>query len=79
MAVTSADGWVTMNGTVRHNYQRLVAKHVIRHLRGLQGFTNSVKVVKQQPKDLAERVSGSLARNGALDAEHIKVTDWTEQ
>jgi osmotically-inducible protein OsmY len=36
---------------------------------------HNVEVVKEQAKDLAERVSGSLARNGALEADHVKVTD----
>jgi osmotically-inducible protein OsmY len=75
VAVTAADGWMTLTGTVRHSYQRLAAEHVVRHLRGLQGLTDNVEVVKEQAKDLAERISGSLARNGALDADRVKVAD----
>jgi osmotically-inducible protein OsmY len=75
ITVTSSDGWVTMTGTVRHNYQRAAAEHVVRHLRGLQGFTDDVKVAKEPAGDLADRVTSSLARNGSLDGDHIHVTD----
>lgn len=38
--VSATDGWVTMSGNVRFHYQRQAAEYVVRHLAGLQGFTN---------------------------------------
>jgi osmotically-inducible protein OsmY len=74
VTLAASDGWVTMTGTVAHGFQRAAAEHVVRHLRGLQGFTDNVTVEKQPPKDLAERVSAALGRNGGLGADHIRVS-----
>jgi osmotically-inducible protein OsmY len=75
VAVAASDGWVTMTGSVRHNYQRMAAEHIIRHLRGLQGFTDNVVVDKTSTKDVAKKVSDAYARNAALEADSIKVAN----
>src|SRR6478736_5219319 len=45
-----SDGWVAMTGNVHHYYERQAAEHVVRHLRGLAGFTDDV-TVSQDPSE----------------------------
>jgi len=74
--ISVEDGWVTMVGNVPHHYQRQAAEHVVRHLRGLVGFTDQVSVAnsKDQLEASADEVTEALARNAAIDATAIKVT-----
>jgi osmotically-inducible protein OsmY len=70
-----SDGWVAMSGNVHHYYERQAAEHVIRHLRGLAGFTDSVTVSQDPADGVASGIADSLVRNAAVDANGIKVTD----
>lgn len=75
--VSVANGWVTMVGNVRHHYERQAAEHVVRHLRGLGGFTDLVTISQdsQDPVDaVAGEITSSFVRNAAIDATNIKVT-----
>src|SRR4029079_7057842 len=40
--IAVSDGWVTMTGNVHHHYELEAAEHVVRHLRGLSGFSDLV-------------------------------------
>jgi osmotically-inducible protein OsmY len=75
--ISVANGWVTMVGNVHHHYERQAAEHVVRHLRGLGGFTDLV-TLSQAPVDdvgdVAEEIRNSFVRNAAIDAANIKVT-----
>jgi osmotically-inducible protein OsmY len=75
ITVTANDGWITMKGNVRHRFQRQAAEHVIRYLRGLQGLTDLVTVSRDPAADVSGDVSKALARNAAIDAEKVSVTD----
>jgi len=76
VSVTASDGWVTMSGTVHHNFQRLAADFVVRRLRGLQGVTDNVTVNKSAgEKGLTGRVTAALARNAAIDGHNVHVKD----
>jgi osmotically-inducible protein OsmY len=69
------DGWVTMSGNVRHSYQRQGAERVVRHLRGLEGFTDLVTVSQVRVEAASAGIACSLVRNAAVDADNISVTD----
>ena len=73
--VSAADGWVTLRGNVRFHYQRQAAEYVVRHLAGLQGFTNRVTVSRNPAKNVSKQIAESLTRNAAIDADEIDVTD----
>jgi osmotically-inducible protein OsmY len=73
IAVT--DGWVAMSGNVHHYYERQAAEHVIRHLRGIGGFTDDVTVSNDPGVAVSDGISDSLVRNAAVDANSIKVSD----
>jgi osmotically-inducible protein OsmY len=73
IAVT--DGWVAMSGNVHHYYERQAAEYVVRHLRGLTGFTNDVTVSQNPGEAVSDGINESLMRNAATDANNIKVSD----
>jgi osmotically-inducible protein OsmY len=70
-----SDGWVAMSGNVHHYYERQAAEFVVRHLRGLAGFTDDVTVSQDPGAEVSEGITGSLVRNAAIDANSIKVSD----
>jgi osmotically-inducible protein OsmY len=70
-----SDGWVAMSGNVHHYYERQAAEHVVRHLRGLAGFTDDVTVSQDPGAEISEGIMGSLMRNAATDASNVKVSD----
>ena len=73
--VSATDGWVTMSGNVRFHYQRQAAEYIVRHLPGLQGFTNRVTVSRHPAQNVSQRIAESFTRNAAIDADEIDVTD----
>jgi len=70
-----SDGWVAMTGNVHHYYERQAAEHVVRHLRGLAGFTDDVTVSQDPSEAVSEGITDSLVRNAAVDSANIKVAD----
>jgi osmotically-inducible protein OsmY len=75
ITIAVTDGWVAMTGNVHHYYERQAAEHVIRHLRGLAGFTDSVTVSSDPGEAVADGIADSLVRNAAVDANNISVKD----
>jgi osmotically-inducible protein OsmY len=67
-------GWVTLEGTLDWNYQRIGAEDAIRNLRGVAGIINNIEL---RPRVIAEDVKKSiedaLKRNAAMEADSIHV------
>ncbi len=70
-------GWVTLDGEVSWNFQREAARESIRHLIGVVGVTNNVRI-KPESKDAIEKklIEQALMRNWALKDKdiHVKVS-----
>jgi osmotically-inducible protein OsmY len=64
-----------MSGNVHHYYERQAAEHVIRHLRGLAGFTDDVTVSQDPGASVSEGITDSLVRTAAVDANNVKASD----
>jgi osmotically-inducible protein OsmY len=75
ITIDVSDGWVAMTGNVHHYYERQAAEYVIRHLRGLAGFTDDVTVSHDPAEAVSEGITDSLVRNAAVDSNNIKVAD----
>jgi osmotically-inducible protein OsmY len=72
---TVSDGWVTLSGKVKWNFQREAAESVVRNLSGVKGLTDEITLETQPtPKDVNKRISDALSRNAQLDARRIAVT-----
>lgn len=74
------DGWVTLSGQVQWNHERSAAEATIRHLVGVRGVLNQIKIAPvPTATDIRERIVASLRRDADLDAGRItvKVMDHT--
>ncbi|HVA57772.1 MAG: BON domain-containing protein [Gemmatimonadaceae bacterium] len=69
------DGWVSLDGTVDWQFQRLAAERAVRHLSGVKGVINRITV--QQPKvsayEVNLRIQEALKRSAAVDADKISI------
>jgi osmotically-inducible protein OsmY len=69
-----SNGWVTLSGHVRWNYQREAAESSVRNLSGVIGVTDEITLETQPtPKDVSQRITDALNRNAQLDARRIRV------
>ena len=69
------NGWVTLSGEVRWQFQRLAAEHAVRKLGGVAGVINLL-TMRQGPSvpDIRDRIEVALKRNAEVDAGSISVT-----
>jgi len=72
--VTVSKGWVTLEGEVEWQFQKVDAERVVRRLTGVKGVTNLI-VVKPRvtASDLKRKIEEALVRSVKTDAEHITV------
>jgi osmotically-inducible protein OsmY len=67
-------GWVTLDGSLEWNYQRADAEDTARHIKGVVGVTNLIKVAPRvSPTEVRSRIEGALKRSAQLDANRITV------
>jgi osmotically-inducible protein OsmY len=67
-------GWITLEGEVEWRYQSDEAERVVRHLRGVKGITNLIKVKPSTPPvNIKEKIESALLRLAEVDAKHITV------
>jgi len=72
LEVTVSQGWVTLQGEVDYAFQKQDAERAIRHLSGITGVSNFIKVKSQiLPTDLKASIEKALIRNAEIDAQHI--------
>ena len=72
--VTVDKGWVTLQGEVEWQYQKLEAERAVRGLWGAKGVSNLI-VVKPvaSPSDLKKKIEDALIRTAQVDASNITV------
>ncbi|MEH0821007.1 MULTISPECIES: BON domain-containing protein [unclassified Micromonospora] len=76
LAVTVADGWVTLRGGVEWEYQRRAAERVVGRLTGVRGVSNGITVRPPTPPsgaELPDRIVDALARSGATEPDRISI------
>ncbi|MFZ6013865.1 MAG: BON domain-containing protein [Bacteroidota bacterium] len=68
-------GWVTIDGTVRWNYQRKAAEAYIHNLEGVRGVSNHIELSDEpcDPKTIVEKINAAFHRHATLDASHVHV------
>lgn len=69
------EGWVTLEGTVRWNYQRAAAEEYIRGLDGVKGINNSIQLTDEpcDARTITEKINATFHRHATLDAANIHV------
>jgi osmotically-inducible protein OsmY len=67
-------GWVTLEGTVDWQFQKLAAEKAVRKLIGVRGVTNLIELKPQVSKgEVKMAIEGALKRLAEVDANRIKV------
>jgi len=68
------NGWVTLDGSLEWNYQRTDAEYTARHIKGVVGVSNLIKLSPRvSPTEVRSRIEGALKRSAQLDANSITV------
>ncbi len=68
------NGWVTLEGEVRWQFQRKLAESAVRKLIGVTGITNSIVIrTNVSPDKVQEHIEAALRRAAELDARAIAV------
>ena len=72
--VTVKDGWVSLEGTVDWEFQRILAKSAVKKLKGVTGVTNKIEIKpKVSPQEVKDKIEEALRRSAELDARRISV------
>ena len=72
--VTVKNGWLTLEGTVDWQYQKLFAESDVKKLKGVVGISNNIKVKPTvSPFEIKNKIEDALRRSAELDARRITV------
>jgi osmotically-inducible protein OsmY len=72
--VSVSKGWVTLKGTVQWDFERTAAKNAVRHLMGVTGVFDEIKLKSQaQPEDVKTRIEAALKRSAETEGKGISV------
>jgi len=72
--VTVRSGWVTIEGRVDWQYQKVLAEAAVKKIRGVIGVSNKIEVKPAvSPKDIKSKIEDALRRSAELDAQRISV------
>ena len=72
--VTVVDGFVTLEGSVDQQFQRLAAESAVRNLAGIRSIHNRISIIgKLAPVEVTDRIEEALTRIAELEARRIRV------
>jgi osmotically-inducible protein OsmY len=69
------NGWITLDGEVDWQSQKIAAENALKYMVGIKGITNNV-IVKPaiRVSEIKSRIQSALTRNAQLDANQITVS-----
>jgi len=69
-------GWITLDGDVRWQYQKSAAERAVRNLKGVRGVTNliAIKPAPVSSFDVSVKIKDALRRAAEKDADRVIVT-----
>lgn len=69
------DGIVTMEGTLRWNYQRDAAEAYVKNVKGVVSVNNNIKLIDVpcDAKTVSEEINAAFHRHATLDAANVRV------
>lgn len=72
--VSVRDGWITLEGSVDWQYQRVAADEAVRYLIGVKGVDNLIAVSPvKRALDVKQHITDALRRSAETDAREITV------
>jgi osmotically-inducible protein OsmY len=74
VTVAVSDGIIKLEGEVDTQHQKQAAERVIRHLTGVKGVTNLLRVTAAvAPTDVKAKIKAAFQRSAVIDARQIQV------
>lgn len=68
------EGWVTLEGEVEWEYQRLAARNSVENLIGVVGVSNNIKVKPEiSPAEIWQNIRDAFKRSSSIDADRINI------
>lgn len=72
--ISVRDGWITLEGSVDWQYQRVAADEAVRYLIGVKGVNNLIAVSPvKRALDVKQHITDALRRSAETDAREITV------
>lgn len=72
--VVVEDGWLTVEGTVEEQFQKVAIDRVVRHLAGVRGVTNSVTATPRELlSEIKSRIEAAFSRSATLNSRKLEV------
>lgn len=72
--VVVKNGWVTLEGSVEWQYQRVTAETAVRRIKSVMGVTNSILLKpRAEPTEIKRKIQDAFKRSAELDANRITV------
>ena len=72
--VVVRNGWITLEGEVEWEYQRLAAERAVLRIKGLKGVSNTIQVKPRVPAtEIKRRIEEAFRRSAEIDANRITV------
>jgi osmotically-inducible protein OsmY len=73
--VVVQNGWIKLEGEVNWNFQKQAAENAVRHMPGLKGVMNHIKVTPAVATVVVgDQIKSAFRRNAEFDATQIQVT-----
>ncbi|MBA4105469.1 MAG: ornithine aminotransferase [Pirellula sp.] len=74
VTVTVRDGWITLDGNLDWQFQRVAARNAVCHLVGVKGVSNNIAIgPKPKAADVKSKIEAAFKRKAELDAGHVQV------
>jgi osmotically-inducible protein OsmY len=68
------NGWITLEGEVEWEYQRLAAERAVRRIKGMKGVSNTIQVKPRVPAtEIKRKIEEAFRRSAEIDANRITV------
>jgi osmotically-inducible protein OsmY len=72
--VAVSKGWVTLDGDVDWHFQKASAYEAVRHLMGVTGVVNLIKIKpRASASEVKSRIEGAFRRSAEVDAQKVRV------
>jgi osmotically-inducible protein OsmY len=74
LKVLVRNGWVTLEGEVELEFQRLGAERAVRRVKGVKGVSNTIQIKpRTQPNEIKRKIEEAFRRSAEIDANRITV------
>ena len=68
------EGWITLDGIVDLNFQKVEAENVVANLLGVKGVTNRIEVsARVSPRNIKREIKKALERSAKVDPKAVSV------